>query len=544
MSQSADTREWPWDALGIDYTRDIKAIRVAYSAKLKQLDLDTQIEEYTSLRQARGFALHLAQLPEEEEEDFGLGDPLGPEDGADGADWEDTEDGEISRHYEGSAPAKPDPAPAPAPDPDGELASQKFNAIAALVLPNGEQSDDAFTHEEFEEARKHLHEMLEVASNATLDLYQGLDFHLSEVLAMGWPRSAPLVEDANAEFNWFAEIGQITERPALVFLNERLAGMRFQEEVEAPGHQYHKAWDDLANGGPPVWLKRNWLSRDKVQGLLSVIRNQHPELEAVLDPARIQSWEGATMSVFARVIQIFAVLWFAGSALRFCAGDAPPSASSVIGQDRAAVEAVYEEVVTDILGDNWSGDSLELASPILARSFEMAARQDRAMDGTPSAEAASDEARHNARLVLINRRDTLEFDDQVRAYQLFLTWLTMARAEGTPQCRAMLNGVDFTPKLSPGVDETATYGEEEALFNILLEKGDPVETQNLNETRSASIPGWVIGEIMDKTNLTQEQVSQGLAQSDEDVRCDVIIALMEVVARAPGRVPVEVLSVP
>lgn len=535
---------WPWDELGIDQTRDTKAIRSAYSAKLKELDLDTQIDEYSSLRQARSYALQLAQMPEEEE-DYGLGDPT--------QDWDEGEGG-VPLHYEtdtsaqqpvhGSDQGLADSEPASAPDPDGELASQKFNAISQIVLPDGEQSDDAFTYEENEEAGELLREMLEVASNATLDLYQGLDFHLSELLAMGWPRSAPLVEASNAQFNWFAEIGQITERPALVFLNARLAGMRFQEEVETPGHRYHKAWNDLASGGPPVWLKRNWLSRNTVLELLGIIRNQYPELESLLDPMRIQDWENATMSVFARAIQIVAALWFLGSALRFCAGDQPQSADVIISQDGQAVEAVYAEVVVDILGDEWSGERLEQTSPLLARYFRRAAEQYRGSDGKPSVVTASVEARHDARFVLVDKRDTLGFDDQVRAYQLYLNWLTMAREQGPAKCLAMLNGADFIPDRTQGANAEANYDEEKDLLNILLEKGDPLASNEPSETRTASIPGWVIGEIMTKTRLSQEQVSEGLSRSDSKQRCDVMIALMEVVARAPSKVPSEVLTVP
>lgn len=57
-----------WEILGIEPTNDIKAIKRAYAKQLKQINMDTEIEQFQQLKEALDLAKHFAKFITEEDE--------------------------------------------------------------------------------------------------------------------------------------------------------------------------------------------------------------------------------------------------------------------------------------------------------------------------------------------------------------------------------------------------------------------------------------------------------------------------------------------
>ncbi|WP_394730979.1 hypothetical protein [Altererythrobacter sp. GH1-8] len=540
--------QWPWTELGIDATQDERAIRKAYSTRLKQLDLDRQVQEYARLREARGYALYLARdAVQDRHEDVDY-EPLGDA-GQESSPGDD--DALVYAPLNEVAPdapqdLEPDNWRDDTPQEDKALAEAKaaWDRLGKLVFPDGEQSDDAFTLEEFEQAKDALQVLLDRAAFAGVNETTAIDYNLSEMLAAGWPRSAPLVEPANAEFNWFAEVGSINERPALMFLNARLVGMRFHEAVQRPDHEYHKVWKDLESGTTPIWIKRLTLKRDKVLEFIQIMRSTFPELENFLDADRVQQWENATTSSLARWIQIIAVIWFLQSAVAFCTQK--PSSSDVIAAGTLLLEqqeAHFSAVVSDLLGVEWTVERLQQEHPDFASRLQSRTNNHRFLDPPFDDVEGKDMARDFVRQRMLLAREDATFEQKVALLQLNLQILKTAQAQGTEACDAALMWNDLTPSSADSETPAPVYeGETELLIELLTENKLARELQP--GQRSWAIPGWLIGETIERSGLSEEQVRAGLRGDKGANRCTVMIALMESIARAPSKAPPELLIFP
>ena len=548
---------FPWNELGIAETRDQSAIRKAYSAKLKQLDLDNQIAEYESLREARDYALEIARAPEdtddEDEFDDDFDDVDWDEDGVsfeiDGIDDFDAMLAELGLRDDDDVPLEYDSyrdlssgwdSPPEEAETDAEMADA-WKQLQRLVFPAGEQSDDGFTSDEFTAANAALAVLLDRASSGAISQSSAIDLNLSELMAAGWPRSGPLVEAANEEFHWLQDAGQLVERPALRFLNARIGGMRFQEEVQQPGHRYHDAWRDLEGGdAAPVWAKRWWLNRDKVFELLQIIRGQFPELEYLLDGERILKWENSTGSSFARIIQWIALFYFGLAALRFCAAETEPTVGDIVASD-AATEIVNASV-TDLFGYGWDRERVKQADPELEAKLTNAAMSGYFEDGDINEDGSKDLARRVMRQQMLAARTEAEFDDVLRIQQEYQVWLRAARDAGGDACRQALSWEDLTHG-DPQSVSTEIRRREQALMRDLLEKGLLSEDISTGP-RNSAIPGWVIGEVIESTGISDDAVRKALGNDDDSNRCSVMIGLLEAVARSPGRVDSDLLTFP
>ena len=277
-----------WRVLGIAETSDSKAIRKAYADKLKAMDIDREAAAYAQLRTARDMALRLARSAQHADAgaDTGLGDdgwsldaPFAENEGEPGAGARDgtlnPAGGEQVLPAEERAPAEP--------GPDRKLYE--------ILFPGGEHSEEGLSWEEHEAARQYLAQLIGEAHEGAIDEHQLAGYWLSDWLAGAWPRSAPLLAETVEAFGWREEHGQLSESPAVAFLNQRLRGMEFIERVEQPDHRYHKAWQELRTPGARRFSLRRKTNREDVNQLLAGIRTNFPELESYLDGQRVASWE-------------------------------------------------------------------------------------------------------------------------------------------------------------------------------------------------------------------------------------------------------------
>jgi hypothetical protein len=511
------TRAFPWSVLGIDATSDAAAIRRAYAGTLRGLDVDRDIAGYANLRRARDEALWLARQTEQDDEegDYGLGsfDDETTDFALDEADdWQDDH-----------APFQPEPlhdAPAPELTEAQTRAQAAWQALLDILYPGGEASEDGVSYEEMEQGLAQLTVLLDHAERADLAEHDALDGALADVFARTWPRSAPFVEPANAALHWLDEAGKLEERPALMFLNQRLKGMRFHDRVQQPDHPLHKAWTELSRPGRAGIIDRLMIKRFDVDKLLTGVRAHYPELESHLAPERVASWEGDANSSGVSDTGPKAVRWI------FVAEPQADDPQALAAEASSAAENDIE--VADIFGPGVGMAEVRAADPVFADQLQDA------LDGTAY------QGRFPlalARRKALEAGEVAEFDALVARAELRRLWLTVARRQGDGMCQKVMQ-FDFADRpLEMG--ELERDRERKLLRRMLEAKvlGHEMKQRNMQ----FAIPGWVVSEMIDRSGLSEDALRAAMQDTASYDRCSAEIALMSVVLDNPARVPEEVL---
>ena len=543
-------RRWPWDVLGIDPTQDEGAVRKAYADALRALDLDKDVRAYAALRQARDEGLWLARQGEQDDEgDFGLGslddgpvdlgfDPASvrfnettPTPHEEGLDWsqlspEDTGEGSFD------APP-PDQPPQPELTEDQERARDAWNGLLAILYPEGQYSDEAITLTQLDEGNRYLATLIERSDMCEIEEHHALDHGLAQLMAETWPRSAPFVEPAAEAFHWLDESGQIEERPALMFLNLRLRGMRFHEKVQEPSHPLNKAWVELSRPGRSNFIDRWRVKREHVYQLLTGIRERYPEVESYLDSERVASWEfpqestgGAGLPWWIGIIIIVVVMRFASTVSdNNTSSYTPPPVPTV--SSPVLNPADFDARIAGLFGEDIDYQAVREIDPVFADQLRNAMQSERY--GNRKIEGFVRGQAYRASSIA-------EFDELVALLELKQLW--MINAIATPDmCRNVMVG-DFNsvPLNLAG----AMKARETQLLRRLLDAG----VLNNLEGRSAgnfSVPGWAIERVMQRSGLSDEQVTRALRSPDDANRCRVEMTLIGVVKEEPGRVSAELL---
>ncbi len=525
-------RRFPWDRLGIDETSDTGAIRKAYADALRATNVDEDIAGYADLRRARDQALWLAaqsQRAEEDDGDLGLGD-LQEDQDAD-ADWFDDEyDDEL--WADGPSSYHPDPF-APAPDPalsEGqERARAAWQQLTGILYPQGEASDEAVSLGEMQAGLAALDVLIVRSEEADIAEHDALDGALADLFARTWPRSAPFAGPANAAFHWLDEAGSIEERPALMFLNQRLKGIRFHEKVQQPGHPLNKAWTELSRPGRAGIVDRLKVKRLDVHKLITGIRDRYPELESHLDPERVASWDpkpdtGAS-GLGPRVVRgivIMLVVLAVPRMLSQCTEASDNGAYPAIAVSDAEVDAK----VAELFGPGIDMKTVTAEDPKLARELLVAVNRPEIVQpvnllrlkAIASAEVAD--------------RGALEARAELKAI-----WLTAAQAKSAQTCRMAINGDLRALTLDLDKQDRA---REQALLRQLLAAKVLSHMPKGGETRY-SIPGWLVGETLERSGLSKERLTAALTDPESADRCKAETALAQAVTAAPKKVPDEVL---
>ncbi len=533
------SRRFPWSVLGIAETSDTAAIRKAYADALRAINVDEDIAGYADLRSARDQALWLAAHGTRHDDgDLGLGDLDDAWDDDADADAdadayaEDWDDGPEVYHPDPLAPhLGSGPCSAPGLSEERQRAQAAWHALRKLLYPAGAPSDDALTDTELDDGLAALAVLTARADAADLVEYDSLDGALAELFASTWPRSAPFVEPANAAFHWLDEDGSIEERPALMFLNQRLKGMRFHEKVQQPGHPLHKAWVELSRPGTAAIVDRLKVKRLDIHKLITGIRDRYPELESYLDPKRVASWNpkpdagagglGPMSGIFLLLAVLAVPSLFAQFAPR--SDDSAPIVS--VGESQLMQAEIDAQVIT-IFGPGTDIKVVQAEDPKLARELMMAIKNSEIvvplhyvrMQALASAEVAD--------------RTALEARAELKAI-----WLTAAQAKSAQICRMAING-DLRA-LTLDLDKKDRAREQELLRQLLAAKVLSHMPKG-GETRY-SIPGWLVGETVKRSGLSQEELKAALTDPDSADRCKAETALMQAVIAAPDKVPDDVM---
>jgi hypothetical protein len=117
-------------------------------------------------------------------------------------------------------------------------------------------------------------------------------------------------------------------------------------------------------------------------------------------------------------------------------------------------------------------------------------------------------------------------------------WLTAARRQSDEVCNRIMGG-DFR-KLALNLTEKER-AREQALLRQLLDAGVLSHMPKGGAIRY-SVPGWLVGETIARSGLSEEQLGSALSDPESPDRCRAEAALTEAVLASPGRAPAEVLK--
>ncbi|MES2441811.1 MAG: hypothetical protein V4574_03205 [Pseudomonadota bacterium] len=310
-----------WKALGIDPTSDTRAIRIAYAARLKEIDPESDPQAFIALREAFETARIQAQwvdLPDDEdadEEDF---DDLLWDEDEDAEPW--TPSGDLytirpSGHV--PAPPPPDPAwqapappedPAPAPEPPAEpsraspwapitpaVADAHTRALATLLYAHDSAAQPWPTPAQKDEMLTHWRAIIADPRMQEVAYYADAERWFSELIARTAAFSDPLVIPATEVFGWLRSDGAITQTPAVAQVTRRYRALEFLAAVEQRKHPLNPAWRELCRPAGES-SRRGWVSGRKVRQLLRIVRAHYPDLEGCFDWYRVGLWDGSIES--------------------------------------------------------------------------------------------------------------------------------------------------------------------------------------------------------------------------------------------------------
>ncbi len=551
-------RGWPWRALGIAQTGDRAAIRRAYADKLREMDLDREIDAYAELRAARDVALRQASetvSPLADDEAFDDADLLARDPAADPEsdrhggelgldwpveerdfdfDWDDVGLHDVPRREYGPG-ADPDPPEVAAT----QQVEEQMRRLGTLFFPNGEYSAEPLTWAEFGQAEESVGAILDHALEGDIGTHSAIDEYLAEMLAQAWPRSAPLLERVSVAFGWLDQSGVIVERPALQFLNPRLRGMRFTDNVEQSDHPLHKAWEELKRPGKRSFFDGLRIKREEIHTLLGGIRERYPELESHLDPERVESWEKPGPEWVGWIIRRLFVLFLVVQALRFC-GDALPDPPQQPVVPEVEVTQSEETIppadfLREMFGTNATSAELVTAAPALAGQVGNI-RYGSRYDGRESA------VREGAYLIRHLTHRAIEkapFDDLLVIHALRRDAAMAVRAEeGDEACTEFLRSA----RLPEGFELPGHIrARERRLGWKMVEAGLMDPNEDLGGPETAPVPAWVFDRVARATGATDAQIEAEFSGKDRSRSCAIRIALVDALLSRPGDVPADLL---
>ncbi len=256
----------PWDRLGIAPTEDGRAIRKAYAAQLKQIDVDADPAGFISLREARDEAIWLAEE--------GLVTAYTPELVT---EFEPPLSAELATVA--PEPCSPESRRSPWQTPNLD---DHGDRISELLFAEDRPADiDA-------QLRRALEALLNHPDMGEIGRADGVERWLAQTILDGIPRSDPLIAPAINHFRW-QEAAQSWNCPwAVQAVLDRYEDCRFRNRAAEPSSGDHDAYRVLT-GPVPRWA--GLLRPLRVRGFLQRIRRDHPSVERDLNADTVAWWD-------------------------------------------------------------------------------------------------------------------------------------------------------------------------------------------------------------------------------------------------------------
>jgi hypothetical protein len=263
-----------WALLGIAPTDDQRAIRVAYSAKLRDIDPGSDPQAFIVLREAfeavrSGKPDHIAALSSDN--------------------------------------------PAPIESIAAEASESPLSTLAKL-LHSGRHKRGRAALATPDQAREMAELWRAVVNDPQMErvsYYHQVEQQIIVLILECAPLSDPLVDRSISFFGWLKTSEDAAQPATVAAILHRQRLLILIDQLEA-GHDLQRAWRELTTpvSGTPV---RGTVYRGFVEELLGLAQTDYPGLEQYFDPARVALWDvdepGPRLSHAQRRRRMGAIMW-------------------------------------------------------------------------------------------------------------------------------------------------------------------------------------------------------------------------------------------
>lgn len=259
-------RHSPWTDLDIDPTPDTRAVRSAYTRKLKMIDVDADPAAFIALRRHFDQAMVLAaHLPA----------------------------GDASQTMDSPAPAASD---APRRTPAARPAS-RAEADGSASFERQTQEIQRLLWETSTTARD---ERLRTATRALLgsplleniDRAAATERWFATALLEAIPQSDPVIAMVSDHYRWHDRADRVRELPGLPSIIRRREDIAYSLRLRQPAHDWHAAYEYLRAPPPSsVTDEEKRTLGNQIAELLESIRYHHPTIEWELDRDHVAHWD-------------------------------------------------------------------------------------------------------------------------------------------------------------------------------------------------------------------------------------------------------------
>lgn len=268
-----------WDQLDLEPTEDARTIKLAYTRRLKAMDVDVDPAGFIALRAARDNALAYAAM--RQNRIAAAPAEIQPEPPAAPAEA-------VNAAPDASAPPRAvDPTPPPPePDPDQEQERLFNDELARLHKQLFAKAGDASAADLIR-----LTETI-LASPALdrVDRAAHAEQWMAATAINAIPRSDPILPTLISHYRWRAQPSAWRQPPAIKAVLARQAQCEFVGELMLTRHPWRQAYLEL-NAPPKVWWKQlNGVHNRSVRLLMSTIMANHPGLLRELNQETVAAW--------------------------------------------------------------------------------------------------------------------------------------------------------------------------------------------------------------------------------------------------------------
>lgn len=536
-----------WKTLGIEATTDTKAIKRAYAAILKTIDVEADPQAFMALRDAYDSANNHARYSQydgyyddDEDDTFEAESEFSIEPGAKATDLEATSqdfpdvEPEPQDHYIHTTAMGDQPSAPLIVERNGyHIISDMEDILYAEGLEGVQTTED-----EAGRLQSLMDEFIDWLEDRPVDMARDYEFSLAHVFSATIPRSDPVIARAIAYFGWDRNAGNWDQPHTVDAVVSRQSLNSIYGEFSDPSHRLHTGFLALTADEPQPWYKPGPTAQ--VRELLELTRNHYPALVGGYNRDRFDEWQmkiygrkdvyepggnyqkektgwgGAKVGWFLAIIAI-ALFRFIGTVDENTSG----TSSTFSEANRAAYTTANIDIDNGLkigFKDALSSNILEAKQPDFYGELETkwGSMKKAGLSLEAFQRTVSDDAIGRASILASNAdKATLREHWRLRA-----EGAKYVKSLSAQSCWAFFeNGQPLNlvgPKTQVDIHANAA--------KILTTVGDTPRKQE----KSLSIPGDIVGRVLKKANVTLPQLQKAFQRKGDDmIRCTVNIALAE-----------------